>query len=1450
MRRFLAPIVVLCLTFLILIPAASAKAPEVWDGSIAIGFAGGSGTADDPYQISNGAELAYLAKTVLDCEDHYIYNYDYFVLTNDIVLNDVSNWQQWGTYLDDGVTMIAPQNSWQCIGYYNINSSTDYEYCSFDGNFNGQGHTVTGMFINSQYGYQGLFGYLEYAEVLNVNVEKSYVTGGSEYVAGLVGYMDEDCVVDNCGYSGRLDGGQYSGGLVGRSHGRIMNSSVNVTATVRNFGGLLVGDVMYGKVINCSAAGSVNGSRYVGALVGYCTIGYIDNCTSSGAVVSLGTSGYSSDYAGGILGYGLQANVMGCSFSGSVNGTNCAGIVGANSGGTVKNCINTGSVTAENTAGGIVAYATGGVVMNCKNTGSITGEVVGGITATNYLSGVYDCANTGALSGTTCGGIAGSNGGSVNCCYNTGTVTASGESFGGIIGANTAQGSQLGSTTETKVSGLTRSSFYLESCCTNGSSYGESKTQAQLKSPSSYTAWDKENIWAIERGSYPELICLMSEGGGSSAIWDGSSASGFASGSGTQEDPYIITTAEQLAYLSDKVNAGETYEQSYFRLDSDIVLNDFNAKYWTMNATPWKPIGFYLKTNQGDEYTSFSGRFDGNGHTISGLYIEDSGNGMGLFGSVTSDALVENLTISDSYISGTTYVGSIVGTTFVGSDGQSTLLGCTIQNCTSRAVVRGNAYVGGVIGYSGTDAVQNCVNYSNIQGGTAVGGVVGGAYYSTTVKQCGNYGLVEGVNNTGGVVGSAAYNSTIEYNTNAGTVYGDTYTGGVLGYITTAEIHCCYNTGNVLGVDYVGGVVGQSQNANVLNSYNAGQASGVNYVGGVIGVNYSYYTSQENAVSLVQYCYNVGTLSGSGKNLAGICGLNQSIYFSSTVSVKDCYWLKTCGASTGAYNGGGDGTETISNVTAYTKAQLHVQNNYKKFDFTNIWTMEGEESYSYAELIGLPMTEQPKAEYTVRYFQEQTDGSFKVAQRDTLTGVIGESVEAEVKEYEGFVYDSASSTTTGVVQEDGTLTLDLYYLRDYCTVTFVANGNTILSYEVKYGTAAENIPAIPEKTGCDRTPPYWGATAEQLACITSDLTVNAVYTLNVYSIKFYADGSLTATRQAEHGATLTDIPEVPAKEGCTKVSPTWDVTAFSNITDDMAVNAVYVLDRFTVSLPASCEAYTVTDITGTGEAEYGASYSFSVVSTAGDEPVVRANRAKIAGVLTNGVYVYTIEDIREDKAVEVSVTADSYAVNLLQGEGYTITPKEGSNNPTLHGQSYSFTISLDEGYTESELTVFANETLLTPQNGVYTIENVTETQYVSASGVKLNEYEVSFYADGSLVASYIVEHGKALETIPSVPKKAGYDGAWDAEDFSCVTGDMTVTAVYTESPIKYGDADCNGTVNAADASAILRSLVGIESLSQQGLRNADCDGSAGVSASDASAILRWLVGLMPSLPAA
>ncbi|MCR5636992.1 MAG: hypothetical protein K6F76_07445 [Clostridiales bacterium] len=144
-------------------------------------------------------------------------------------------------------------------------------------------------------------------------------------------------------------------------------------------------------------------------------------------------------------------------------------------------------------------------------------------------------------------------------------------------------------------------------------------------------------------------------------IWDGTVSAKFDSGSGSAQTPYIIKTAEQLAYFAYLVNSGDDFRGKYVKLEADIKLNDTsNLQNWGDHpeiSYTFLPKNTFLSI--GSKQKPFGGSFDGNGHTIYGAFIYSNKDNVGLFGYTESSAAITNLNIRDSYIQSNDYVGSV-----------------------------------------------------------------------------------------------------------------------------------------------------------------------------------------------------------------------------------------------------------------------------------------------------------------------------------------------------------------------------------------------------------------------------------------------------------------------------------------------------------------------------------------------------------------------------------------------------------------------------------------------------------------------------------------------------------------------------------------------------------------------------------------------------------------------
>lgn len=225
-------------------------------------------------------------------------------------------------------------------------------------------------------------------------------------------------------------------------------------------------------------------------------------------------------------------------------------------------------------------------------------------------------------------------------------------------------------------------------------------------------------------------------GRSAAAAWDGTAAESFEGGNGDSSDPYIIKTAEQLAFLAKQVNGGETYHGKYFQLEADLDLS----------GSEWSPIGIGERETDGSTVTKpFAGTFDGKNHKISGLTLTAGLDDQGLFG--CSSGTIGNLGIVRGNISvgSAERIGAICGY----STG-------TIENCWNSADITGSTeggkYVGGICGYS-TGTIYGCLNMGDITANSFIGGICGNTAQSTQISNCFNSGSITGKEQIGGIAG-------------------------------------------------------------------------------------------------------------------------------------------------------------------------------------------------------------------------------------------------------------------------------------------------------------------------------------------------------------------------------------------------------------------------------------------------------------------------------------------------------------------------------------------------------------------------------------------------------------------------------------------------------------------------------------------------------------------------
>lgn len=279
----------------------------------------------------------------------------------------------------------------------------------------------------------------------------------------------------------------------------------------------------------------------------------------------------------------------------------------------------------------------------------------------------------------------------------------------------------------------------------------------------------------------------------------------YQGGTGTEGDPYLIATAEQM----NKIGTIPGDWNKHFKLTADIDMNN-------IAGTDYNIIGYWTNPYATDN-KPFTGVFDGNDHTISNFtYSSTDAEGIGLFSSVSGE--IKNLgLVNPNIFAQGGYVGSLAGYLNQG----------TIKNCyAKRADVSAAQNVGGLVGLN-DGRIQNCCSTGNVTGDAYVGGLVG---YVSDGKVTMSYSRanVSGNRNVGGLVGKTGKISSEVTDCYArGSVEASTYVGGLAGQVEQGVIYKCYSSGNVLGNQYVGGLVGHTRvNGRVSRSFWDTQTSG------------------------------------------------------------------------------------------------------------------------------------------------------------------------------------------------------------------------------------------------------------------------------------------------------------------------------------------------------------------------------------------------------------------------------------------------------------------------------------------------------------------------------------------------------------------------------------------------------------------------------------------------
>lgn len=822
------------LTYLATMMFAGALTVSAADVAITVG--GGTGTEADPYIISTSAHLLELAEacnnqgTTAAANSHFTGKF--FKMTADIDMETATDFVGIGT---------AARGK-----------ASNGSYYYFDGTFDGGGHTIRNMHING----------LSWNGTTMVTQTGTGADASRSYV-GLFGTLWYNSVVKNLNIDATctVEGYQYVGAIAG-------NAKAEGSATKPGNGA---------QIINCSSAATVTGGgTYVGGILGYGTrtaangMITIEGCYNSGKII--GDKGSN----GGIAGYASRVEI--------------------------KNCANTGYITAEKVktstssssrsyAGGIVGNAQYPLITNCMNAGTVSGDVtIGGIIGNSTRSGadgyIHNSVNIGAVicpDVTKKGVISGhSNTGTgmllLENAYYDAQLTAA---MGPATGTNLAEGA-VGLTTKQLTAGTALEGLDPEVWTFEAGFYPRLKKFSDIDmlkraAATYFTLPDgvtTENFngeapvstaMAGITATFTNLPTFKFEGGkiisgtpteleqGTITLTNGDYTMPVPSvtvpkmfaGSGTEADPYLIQSKEDLIALANSCLTPLLYhyEDEYFKLTQDIDLT---------GDTIFSGIATIAGQSDPSTVYYFAGNFDGQNHTIKGWkmkgvkfnantgaaqsYSSGSYNNIAFFGTIAGNAVVKNLNFdSTNEIEGYQYVASAVARMKDKS---------VVENVTSAAKVYAySGYAGGVVAY--TDAITAKDNpdttatvmrkvlftgevHSN---GNQAGGIA--AYNKGIITECVNAGIVKAYlfNGTasmfkwvGGITG-----------TNAGNIYdcanyGTVYAAGQVSASTTAAS--------------VGGIAGECSatfyRGNIERSFNSGVVTSPKectiYSGSLVGI--------------------------------------------------------------------------------------------------------------------------------------------------------------------------------------------------------------------------------------------------------------------------------------------------------------------------------------------------------------------------------------------------------------------------------------------------------------------------------------------------------------------------------------------------------------------------------------------------------------------------------------
>ena len=679
--------------------------------------------------------------------------------------------------------------SWEPIG----NTTNKYM-----GTFDGNNKTITNLYINANQEYSGLFGYTFISTIKNLTFVNANVTNTNSFTGILVGY----------GYGGtyqnimtstscEVNGGDGTGGIAGK---------------------------LAGNAYNCVNYATVQGKEQVGGL-----FSSYDSSTSITACANYGKVTASSQWVGGLVGYFNSGTIQDCANYGDVKGTNrVGGMAGFVSSGKIQNVFSYGNVSATNstqyigmafgsgsgTTEGMVAYYSGAKLtangqekdVKAFGSGTPSEDNATGFTEAQLKSGVVAYQLQQNASSKAKWGQ---------------NLTNDGDFYPVIGSEHTvyADNSLVNCKTNEKISGsFTNNPSSSAIRYKHGATIHHAAANATCTEAATKEYWQCQDCQRIYSDSQLTVELTDVTDAEHPALGHDNNEDGYckrcqhyvAVKPSQENGVYLIAKPYHLAWFRDYVNgtivdesevAGTTHLSASAMLTADIDLKNYcHAAEDGKELLSWIPIGNYDNR--------WKGNMNGQGHTISNLYIKTAQNYVGLFG-YTERATIQDLIFDYAKVEN-------VNTTNTKTDYTGILAGCadgvspshirgikTTNNCT----VIGQEHTGGIVGGARIN-LENCENHSSVKGTRSVGGIAGSSS-EIIIKRCTNYGTVENNNS---------------------------YIGGIIGYAWYTSIEDCANYGKITSTGWkAGGIAGQTfGNSRIQNVFSYGDVTNTNDKPGII----------------------------------------------------------------------------------------------------------------------------------------------------------------------------------------------------------------------------------------------------------------------------------------------------------------------------------------------------------------------------------------------------------------------------------------------------------------------------------------------------------------------------------------------------------------------------------------------------------------------------------------